>query len=123
RLPPQTPFPVGGTQVENGRADPNQIAVGQRRLFDLLAVEQSPVGLREVEDPVVSLNLLDARVRTRNRGVVEREVVADKAAYGQPFALDHNGIESDVFANNDKFAHSGRWRGAPRSNDFSRYYT
>jgi hypothetical protein len=44
-------------------------------------------------------------VRTRNRGVVEREVVAEKAADGQPFALDHDGVESDVFANNDKFAH------------------
>src|SRR5262249_49650772 len=94
------------------RADLNQIAVRQRRLFDLLAVEQRPVGLREVEDPVVSLNLLDARVRTRNRGVVEREVVADKAADGQPFALDHDGVESDVFANNDTFAYSNRWRSA-----------
>src|SRR5262249_52953326 len=97
------------SRIEKERADLNQIPVGQRSLFDLLAVEQGPVGVREVEDPVVSVDLLDARVRARDRRMVEREIVADQSADGQSLALNHDRIESDIFADDYIFAHSGWW--------------
>src|SRR5262249_53928523 len=96
-------------RIEKEWADLNQIPVGQGRLFDLLAIEQGPVGVREIEDPVVAVYLLDARVRARDRRMVESEIVTDQSANGQSLAIDNNRIESDIFADDYIFAHSDWW--------------
>ena len=90
----------------------NQIAVSERHVLDHLAIQQGLVGIRQVENPVVSILLLDSRMRPRDGRVVENEVIAGETPYGQALGFDDDRIRVQIIADDDEFVHKsvvGDW--------------
>src|SRR5262249_32909736 len=66
----------------------DQVTVGDRYLGHKLAAQQGSIRGRQIEEPVLIQNRLDAGVGPRDGPVVEDQVVADAPADSKAFALD-----------------------------------